>query len=113
MKNIIKHLVSFIAGGVNGLLGSGGGTVIMPILYRHLNNERSAHNTVAFYVLPLSIISASIYKTNVEFKLIFPLCIGAFFGGYIGLKLSKKVSVNFLKILFSIIIIYSGVITFL
>ena len=108
-KKIKIHLFSFFAGAVNGLLGIGGGTVIMPTLYGYLDDERDAHNTVSFFVLPLSIVSASICRQSLDYKTMIPLCLGAVCGGFIGLKLSKKFSINFLRILFSSVIIYSGI----
>ncbi len=111
--NIFIILFAVIAGFVNGIFGVGGGTVLMPILYKYLGDERNAHNCISFFVLPLSVISSTIYRKNVDGTMVLFVCIGALLGGFLGLKMSKKFSVDFLKIMFGLIIIFSGVSAFL
>ncbi len=109
MKKKYIYFTSYMAGLVNGMIGSGGGIIALPMLYKILDNEKNAHNTVCFFVFPLSVISASICKKNIEFHVIFPICVGAFFGGVVGKILSNKIKLKYLKIFFSLIIIYIGI----
>ena len=109
MRKNYKFLASYVAGLVNGILGSGGGIIALPMLYRVLDNEKNAHNNVCFFILPMSIVSAAICRNSVTFNVILPVCIGAFLGGIAGVFLSKKISVNYLKIIFAFVIIYTGV----
>ena len=109
MKNAYKYTISYVAGLVNGVLGSGGGIIALPMLYKVLDNEKNAHNNVCFFILPLSIVSAAICRNSVALNVILPVCIGAFLGGLAGVVFSKKISVKYLKILFALVIIYTGV----
>lgn len=109
MKNSYKYFVVFFAGVVNGLLGTGGGTLLLPFLYKYLDDEKDAHRAVIMFILPLSIVSASVYTVQTKNYLTFSICVGACIGGIIGYKLSKKVSLTMLKLVFGLIIIFSGV----
>ena len=109
MKKYYKYIVVIFAGVVNGLLGTGGGTLLMPFLYKYLNNEKDAHRAVVMFILPLSIVSVSAYTVQPKSYLTIPVCMGAAVGGFVGYKLSKKVSIILLKLIFGLIIIFSGV----
>lgn len=104
-----KFLISVIAGFVNGVLGSGGGTVILPTLYKCFDDKKDAHRGVVLFVLPLSIISVAVYENFKINNITLFVCLGGIVGGIIGFFLSKKINVKFLKIIFGLIIIISGV----
>lgn len=54
--------IGFVTGIINGLFGSGGGTLIVPALVFILGIEDyKAHATAISIILPLSIISTFIY----------------------------------------------------
>lgn len=102
------YFFSFIAGSINGLLGQGGGMIMLPVLYKYLENEKEAHGSVAMFILPLTIVSAVIYNKKIESDTLVLVCLGACIGGIIGFFLNKKLSSKSLKLIFGITILYLG-----
>ena len=104
--------IGFITGIVNGLFGSGGGTIIVPALVFLVKMEDfKAHATAISIILPLSIISTIIYlKSNlINFNMVYIIAIGGIIGGFIGAKLLKKVPNIILRKIFGIIIIITAI----
>lgn len=104
-----KYVLAIISGIINGMFGTGGGIIALPMLYDILGDTKKAHQNVVLFILPLSIISAVIYKKNYDIKPTVFLCAGAFLGGIAGALISKKIKVKYLKIIFGIVILYIGV----
>lgn len=104
--------IGFITGIVNGLFGSGGGTIIVPSLVFLVKMEDyKAHATAISIILPLSIISTIIYlKSNiVKFNIGYIIAIGGIIGSFIGAKLLKKIPNLVLRKIFGIIIIITAI----
>lgn len=109
MKNA---LTGIIAGFVNGLLGSGGGTIVVPSLeFFHKLDEYKSHATAIAVILPLSIISTIIYffKGSLEWNSILIVGAGSIIGSAAGAFLLKKVSPGFLSKLFGIVMIVAAI----
>ena len=109
MKKFFKYMYSAFAGFVNGAIGSGGGTLLMPFLYKYLDNERDAHRGIVMFILPLSVISASVYNVDINVATGTLVSLGACFGGIIGFFISNKFSVKTLKLIFGFLILFSGI----
>lgn len=111
MKNFRLFLAGIGIGTVNSLFGSGGGLIAVPALKKYgLSQKQAQANSIAV-ILPLSVISVIIYIRKGYFMLsegLVYLPFG-FIGAFLGTKLMKKVSSDFLNILFSMLLIYSGV----
>ena len=62
-KNNLKIIsIGLITGLINGLFGSGGGTIIVPTMIFLLGiDDHKAHATAIAVILPLTIISTIIY----------------------------------------------------
>ncbi|NMA86650.1 MAG: sulfite exporter TauE/SafE family protein [Tissierellia bacterium] len=104
--------IGFITGIINGLFGSGGGTIIVPALVFLVKMEDyKAHATAISIILPLSVISTIIYlKSNiVKFNIGYIIAIGGIIGSFIGAKLLKKIPNLILRKTFGIIIIITAI----
>lgn len=104
--------IGLAAGLINGLFGSGGGTIVVPALVFLLNvDDHKAHATAISIILPLSIISVLIYyKHNIiQLNIAFIVAIGGMLGSFIGAKLLNKVPVNILRKIFGSIIIFAAI----
>ncbi len=106
MKNNIKYaLIGVITGFVNGLFGSGGGTVLVPCMEKFLKTiPQKAHASAIAVILPLSVISAVLYigKLDVDIKSLLYVSCGGIIGGFIGAKLLGKISSKYLHIVFGL-----------
>lgn len=110
--NLNLIIIGAIAGFVNGLFGSGGGTIIVPALIFLMDLEdHKAHATAISIILPLSIISTIVYFLNnkVSLKLSSTVMIGGVVGSYIGAKLLNKIPTQVLRKIFGSVIIYTAI----
>ena len=112
-KNFIKTAVIGIAVGFcNGLFGSGGGIVAVPVLegVAHIPTKK-AHATAIALVLPLTIISIWRYSSFIKADV--PTLLGVTAGGvagsFLGSFLLKRFSVNVIRKLFGTVIIIASV----
>ncbi|MBF8982375.1 sulfite exporter TauE/SafE family protein [Lutibacter sp. B2] len=112
-KNKIKmFIIGTVTGFINGLLGSGGGTIIVPTMERILKIEtHKAHATAIAVIFPISFISAMIYikNQNIEWVSTGYITIGGVIGGFIGAKLLNKFSSKWLHRIFGLVMIITGV----
>ncbi len=100
-----------LAGAANGLFGGGGGMLVVPCLtYIGKMEERKAHATAIAAVLPLSVISATVYALRgvYDFALAWKVGLGVTVGGAIGAILLRKVPKGLLTFLFYGVMIYAG-----
>lgn len=104
--------LGLVTGLINGVFGSGGGTIIVPALVLFLGLEdHKAHATAISIILPLSIISTIIYFFNntIPFKTALMVMAGGLVGSYIGAKMLNKVPKQVLRKLFGSVIIYTAI----
>lgn len=105
-------LIGVSSGFLNGLFGSGGGTILVPSMVFLLNvEEQKSHATAIFVILPLSIISSFIYFKNnfVNLPLTLIVSTGGMIGAYIGAKLLNRLSPKTLRIIFGISMIAAAI----
>ncbi|WP_066502676.1 sulfite exporter TauE/SafE family protein [Abyssisolibacter fermentans] len=98
--NYKLYAVGLFTGLVNGLIGSGGGTIIVPFLKYLIDIEpHKAHATAIAIIFPLSIISTFIYFKNgfIDLKTGLLVALGSIVGGYIGAKLLNKIPKKLLR----------------
>ncbi|MFA5577515.1 MAG: sulfite exporter TauE/SafE family protein [Tissierellaceae bacterium] len=112
-KKKIKLLAIGIGTGlINGLFGSGGGTIVVPSLVFIMGiDDYKAHATAISIILPLSIISTIIYLTkgSIPFNIVVPVTIGGVLGSYLGAKLLNKIPINILRKIFGVVIVYTAI----
>ncbi|GFN35940.1 sulfite exporter TauE/SafE family protein [Tepidimicrobium xylanilyticum] len=104
-------IIGLITGLVNGLFGSGGGTLVVPALVFLLDlKDYKAHATAISIILPLSVISSYIYLKNniIPLNISLIIALGGIIGSFIGAKLLKKVPVPILRKIFGSLIIYTA-----
>lgn len=112
MKNFfIISIVGILTGLVNGLLGIGGGTILIPAMVFMLKEKQHvAHGTSLAVILPTAFVSALIYKynQNLDLNLSFKVALGAMLGGYLGAKLMNLLSPPSLKKIFGLFMMIAG-----
>ena len=99
------------AGIVNGLFGGGGGMILVPILVGKCGlGRKAAFATSVAVILPLCILSASVYLINgeVEIGTALPYMAGGLAGGLLGGKLFRKASVTWIRRIFALLILYGA-----
>lgn len=110
---MIKKIgIGIIAGIVSGLFASGGGMIVVPALVYLLGlEEAKARGTSLFVILPMVITSGIFYYKNdyIDWKIGILCAIGGMIGGFIGSKYLKKIPEIYLKISFTIFLIYVSI----
>jgi uncharacterized membrane protein YfcA len=112
MKTIKAVIIGLLTGIVNGLFGSGGGSVLVPCMEKFLKTEpHKAHACAIAVILPLSIISALLYmnKIDVDLTSLLAVSVGGIAGGFTGAKLLGKIKTKYLHLIFGIFMVISGV----
>lgn len=115
MKNVkTKWIILFgaLIGLINGFFGGGGGMVVVPVLNKLFGMEqKKAHATAIFVILPISIASSIIYITHssINFGSGWPVILGVVGGGALGAVLLKKMDNMVVKLVFAILILFASV----
>ncbi|TZE83588.1 sulfite exporter TauE/SafE family protein [Calorimonas adulescens] len=105
-------LIGLITGILNGLFGSGGGTIVVPALNLIMKAEvHKCHATAIAVILPLTVVSSFIYIFNgiTDWPLTIKVGLGSVVGGCIGALLLNKIKSTLLKKLFGIFMIAAAV----
>lgn len=109
--NITNCIIGLFTGFINGVFGSGGGTLLVPILNNILKvEEHKSHSTALAIIIFLSTTSSVIYisKGTFDVDLTIQAAIGSIIGGIIGAKLLSKVNGKFLRIGFGVVMIIAA-----
>lgn len=109
---IKKIVLGLIAGFISGLFAAGGGMIVVPAFVHIFKmDEAEARATSVFAILPMVITSGLFYYNNnyVDWNIGIKCAIGGIIGGFIGVKLLKKLSDKILKITFIIFLIYVSI----
>ncbi|MEG1996426.1 MAG: sulfite exporter TauE/SafE family protein [Oscillospiraceae bacterium] len=112
IKKLKNYFVGITCGILNGLFGTGGGLVIVPLLQGNEIPAKKSHATSIAIILPLSIISAAIYAykgVQIDVKLTLILIGAGIIGAFIGAKLLKVMPDIVLKKTFSVVMIISAI----
>lgn len=104
-------IVGFMTGVVNGLIGIGGGTILIPCMVFLLNEKQHvAHGTSLAIILPTAVVSVFIYQLNshLDWGLALKIASSSMIGGYLGAKLMEKIPALRLRQIFGIFMIIAG-----
>ena len=110
--NIKNSLIGLFTGFINGSFGSGGGTLLVPILNDIIKlEEHNSHATALAIIIFLTGASSAIYiaKGTYDFTLTWKVAIGSIIGGIIGAKLLCRLTGKFLRIAFGVIMIIAAI----
>ena len=106
MQNSILVVLGFIAGTLSGMFGIGGGTILIPALvYLFAFTQHAAQGTtLAAMVPPIGLLAAIRYwqSGNVNVLAAAFICLGFFFGGWVGANVIQSFPEPLLKKLFGI-----------
>ncbi|ACB86430.1 sulfite exporter TauE/SafE family protein [Natranaerobius thermophilus] len=112
MSHIKLVVIGLITGSINGLLGVGGGTFLIPAL-THVKKlkQHIAHGTTISVILPTALASAAIYgfHDRVDYLLALKVIASGALGSFLGAKLMNFLNPDFLKRIFATFIIITGI----
>lgn len=112
MKNIKRALIGIVAGIICGLFASGGGLILVPAFIYLLGIEdKKARGTAIMCILPMVITSSIFYYKDkfINWEIGLMCAIGGLIGGAIGAKLLKKMKTKYIRILFTVFLLYVAI----
>ncbi|MBE6818330.1 MAG: sulfite exporter TauE/SafE family protein [Ruminococcaceae bacterium] len=107
-----KQIVTgIIIGGINALLGAGGGLVTVPYLTTQGLSQQQAQATSTFVILPLTVLSTLLYRHQnlFSFQEAWVFLPGGVLGAVLGGIFLNKIPAKPLKLIFSAFMLYAGV----
>lgn len=112
METLKKLLIGLIAGIICGLFASGGGLILVPaFVYLLQMEDKKARGTAVFCILPMVATSSIFYYKDryIDWKIGIYCAIGGILGGIVGAKLLKKIPTKYVRILFTIFLLYVSI----
>ncbi|MGL6107960.1 sulfite exporter TauE/SafE family protein [Romboutsia sp.] len=109
--DIKNSIIGIFTGFVNGIFGSGGGTLLVPILNNIIKvEEHKSHATALAIIVFLTAASSVVYisKGTYDVALTLKVAVGSIIGGIIGAKILCKVTGKFLRISFGLIMVIAA-----
>lgn len=109
---LIFCALSFLAGAINGFVGTGGGILIIFLLKVMTKNEQKSNlATALFSIIPISLVGSFAYfkAGSVDFSILSVVSLPALFGGILGAFLMDKLRVKFLDLILGSLVVYSGI----
>lgn len=106
-----NSVIGIFTGFINGIFGSGGGTLLVPILNNILKvEEHKSHATALAIIIFFTTASSVIYISDgtYDINLTLKVACGSIIGGIIGAKLLYKVTGKSLRISFGTIMILAA-----
>ena len=107
--NLFYLFLGIISGILSGFLGIGGGSILIPafVYLLGLSQHQAQGTTLALMVPPIGLMAALRYyfEGNVNLKIAFWVCIGFFFGAFLGADFAQKVSDTLLTKIFGVFLL--------
>jgi len=104
-------LMGAFAGGLAGLLGVGGGSIVVPLLVLLLGfDQHLAQGTSLVVMIPAAVSGTLVHASQgrVDFKLAPGLVIGVAAGAFFGARLALGLPEGTLRLLFSVLLVGTG-----
>lgn len=108
---VVFSTLAFLAGGLNGFVGTGGGILLVFALCGVLGvDKKDSFATSLCITVPVSLVALfNYFKTDsIDFSLASEICLPTLLGGFVGAVLVDKLKLPWLNGIFGILIIYSG-----
>ena len=109
---VLLIFIGLLIGFLNGFFGGGGGMLCVPLLmYAFKMEDKKSHATALLVMLPISIVSFCVYLSNFQLDLDLTLFVlgGSVLGGLVGSILLKKMSNQWIRLVFAIVMIVAGI----
>ncbi len=108
---LYMYLYALVTGIINSAIGAGGGMISVPAMKKYGLDQKKAQATTLAVILPLTVISAVIYAFNGFYSPTdaFKYIPFGFLGAVIGVKITEKIKNKFLKKIFALFMIWSGI----
>ena len=109
--NLICALGGIISGFLNGLFGSGGGTIVVPFLEIFLKlDPKKSHATAILIIFVFTLVSLCFYgfSGRLDFLLALKVSLGGVFGGLIGAKFLNRLSFSSIHKIFGCFMIIAA-----
>lgn len=110
-ESLYKGIIGILAGIVSGLFASGGGMILVPaFIYLLKLEDVESRATSVMCILPMVVTSGIFYYRNnyIDWKLGMLCAIGGIAGGIVGAKLLNKLPTKYLKIAFTVFLIFAS-----
>jgi hypothetical protein len=110
---LILLLIGLMAGALSGFVGVGGGVVIVPALMLTLGLSQHQAQGTSLFVLLMPVVALAVWNYwqsgNVNWKYGLIIAIAFVAGGYIGSRLSLRLSPAVVKIVFGVLMAYLSI----
>jgi uncharacterized protein len=107
--SLIVILVGFLAGGISGLVGIGGGVIIVPALIYLIgaSQQMAQGTTLAMLLLPIGFLAVMTYAKAgyVNWPVALLLGVGYIGGSWLGARFALSVSTGDLKRVFALLLL--------
>lgn len=103
--------IGVLSGLVNGLLGIGGGTILIPaMVFLLMERQHQAHGTSLAIILPTALVSTFVYQShgNLDIMLAAQVAVGGIIGGYLGAKFMNRIPPITLQKIFGVFMTLAG-----
>ena len=104
-------VIGLLAGMACGLFASGGGMILVPaFIYGFKMDDVVSRATSVVCILPMVVTSGIFYYQNnyMDWKVGILCAMGGIIGGIVGAKLLNKLPIQYLKIAFTIFLLYAA-----
>lgn len=106
-------LIGFFAGMLSGFVGIGGGIIIVPALVFFLGLSQHEAQGTSLFVLMIPVVGLAVYnywrENSINWNYGFIIALAFVAGGFLGSKISLKMSPSIVKLVFGVIMAYVSV----
>lgn len=110
---VILLMIGLFAGVLSGFVGIGGGVIIVPALVFFLGLTQHQAQGTSLFVLAMPVVALAVFNywksNNVNWNYGLIIATAFVIGGFLGSKLSLKLSPSLVKLIFGVIMAYVSV----